>query len=186
MKIRFNFDKAFKLYDACAEDEIRPAMEMVHFKDGAAYASDSHILIRVPLVSCMEGLEQEDREKLNGFSIHGKILKLIYGFDMIEIIRDEEADTCCIRAKKDKFNIDFWLQKTSEVGAPDFDKVLNEKHEEEQTSKIGINAKLLYRLSKAVNINNIAMKIYSSRTGILIHDEMTGVDALIMPFMVTE
>lgn len=186
MKIRFNFNKAFKLYKACAEDELRPAMEMVHFKNGAAYASDSHILIRVPLASCMEGLEQEDREKLNGFSIHGKILKIIYGFDMIEIIRDEEADTCRIRAKKDKFNIDFWLQRTSEVGAPNFDKVLYEKRDAEPTDKIGISVKFLYRLSEAVNITKMSMKIYSSRTGILIHDEITGVDALIMPFIVTE
>ena len=46
-KEKSNF--ATPLHLACADDEIRPALECVHFIDGFAYATDGSILVKQSL-----------------------------------------------------------------------------------------------------------------------------------------
>lgn len=41
-----NFNKKVKMHLACADDELRPALACIYFKNDFAYASDGHILVR--------------------------------------------------------------------------------------------------------------------------------------------
>lgn len=186
-KQRFNFNKSYKLYEACATDKFRPAMEMVHFKDGFAYASDSHILVRVPLMACIIGLDEEEFEKLNGFSIHWKVLKKLFAYDRIWIDRDDEAGTCIVRTELEGHEISIELKPQSELKVPDFETVINNKKDAEAVSKLGISPKMLAKLGSAINLSDrITLNIAGQKNAIHITDMMTGSVAVIMPVMVNE
>lgn len=183
-KVRFNFNKAFKLYEACSEsDDFRPAMEMVHFMNDAAYASNSHILVKVPLDACTEGIDIEDAKKLNGFSVHWKVLKKIYVLDVIIIVRDDEAGTCEIQSRINGHDIRIELKSQAEIKVPDFDKVIGERENAEPTRKIGISPSLLYRLSRAMNMAVVSMNMTSKNGKIFINGEGNGAVSVIMPIM---
>ncbi len=79
---KYNFTS--KLYLACAEDELRPVMECVHFINGYAYASDGHILIK-------QSLDYHtilNPKLLDGKSIHKKSFKEIMTFRIAEAKED--------------------------------------------------------------------------------------------------
>lgn len=183
MKERFNFSKDYKLYSACScDDGLRPAMEMVHFIDGYAYASDSHILIKVPLSSCLALVDEDERKMLDGYSIHGKVLKLIYGFDTIHIERDDETGDCRILTKMEGHEISFKLQRTEEVHPPKFESVLANNNCAEAVEKIGINPKLLLRAAEAINIHlNAGLVFRGERNAFRIENKLDGGIAIIMP-----
>ena len=181
-KARINFDKNFKLFEACSKkDEIRPVMEMVHFMNDAAYASDSHILVKVPLDACLEGLDIEEAKKLNGFSVHWKVLKKIYSLDQIHIVLDEEAGKCEIQSEINGHDITIELKSQDELTPPKFEKVLNERENAEPTTKIGINPTLLYKLSRAMSMTIVGMNITSKLGKIFIKGNGNGAVAVIMP-----
>ena len=46
---RRNFSKSVKLYDITSSDNLRPAMQCVCFKDGYAYATEAHMLIKAKI-----------------------------------------------------------------------------------------------------------------------------------------
>lgn len=186
-KQRFNFDKNYKLYNACATDQFRPAMEMVHFKDGFAYASDSHILVRVPIGSCVTGMDEEEFGKLNGFSIHWKVLKKLYSYDRIFIERDDEAGTCEIHMSLEDHDICVQLRSQETLNVPNFEAVIQKNREGEPVSKLGISPKMLARLGSAINLSDrVCMNISGQKNAIHISDMMSGAVAVIMPLMVNE
>ena len=186
-KTRFNFRKDYKLYDACADDTLRPAMGMVHFMNDKAYASDSHIAVRVPLEACTTGLDQEQLQRLNGFSVYWKVLKKIYGYDHIWIDRDDEAGTCSICTELEGHEIRIDLKPQSELNVPNFDKIFNERKELEGVAKLGISPKMLARLGQSINVSSrVTMNIAGQRNAIYIKDIMSGAEAVIMPIMVNE
>lgn len=183
-KERFNFNKDFKLYEACSEeDRYRPAMEMVHFMNDAAYASNSHILVKVPLDACIVGLDIEDAKKLNGFSVQWKVLKKIYALDRIFIQRDDEAGTCEIQSEINGHDIRIELKSQAQLKVPGFDKVLGERESAEPTTKIGISPSLLYKLSRAINMTIVSMKMTSKNGKIFINGEGNGAVSVIMPIL---
>lgn len=47
--MRKNFSKSVKLFDIAGQDGLRPVMKCVQFKDGFAYATDGHMLIKAML-----------------------------------------------------------------------------------------------------------------------------------------
>lgn len=47
MKTRHNFNKDLRMDLACSRiDYFRPVFSYIHFKDGCAYACDTHILVK--------------------------------------------------------------------------------------------------------------------------------------------
>jgi hypothetical protein len=186
-KERANFKKEFKLYLACAEeDSFRPAFEYVHFFNDCAYASDAHILVKVPLEACVVGMDLEEVKKLNGFSVQWRALKKIYGLDRIYIERDDEAGTCALHSYIADHDITIWLKSQATMKMPGFDAVLTERESAEPTTKIGINPKFLYRLSQAINLNVVGMNVTSKRGKIFIEDSDNGAISVIMPVLVSE
>lgn len=180
-KIRTNFKKEYKLFKACEKsDMFRPAMEMVHFMNNCAYMSDAHILAKVPLYSCM-AVSEEESEKLNGFSIHWKDLKMVYGFDIIYIEKDEEGDRCWIKAKPNGSEISIELRRTGEVNPPNYDALLNGKREPKATELIGLRGERLARLSQVMNLPVTGLNLSGALGAIYIENPLDGSIGMLMP-----
>lgn len=73
---RFNFKKEVKMHLACSKDELRPAMNCIYFKNGYAYASDGHILVRnkIDEICTTIGIDNLDGKLLSAKS-YSEILK---------------------------------------------------------------------------------------------------------------
>ena len=76
------FYKEFKLHKACANDEFRPAMHYICFRNGYAYATDGHIAVRASL-DAICALSEEERNKLNGYLIHKKQYEMLLKYSTI-------------------------------------------------------------------------------------------------------
>ncbi len=86
-KLRINFNKNVRMDLACAKDELRPALGCIYFKDGYAYASDAHILIKND-ISEISTLDQEGIEKLDGKLLNADSYKNLLKYDKISISDD--------------------------------------------------------------------------------------------------
>ena len=83
MKTRHNFNKDLRMDLACS-DYFRPVFSYIHFKDGYAYASDIHILVKNKLSECST-FTDEEIEKLDGKFIGSKAYKSILSYDMVQV-----------------------------------------------------------------------------------------------------
>jgi hypothetical protein len=127
-KMKYNFTS--KLHLACADDEMRPVMECVHFKNGYAYASDGHILIK-------QSLEYHailNPKMLEGKSIHKKSFKEIMTF------RIAEAKEDCVSCSDGDREADFMYADCGK--APNFESVIP-IDEPESKKHFGANAKFV-------------------------------------------
>ena len=59
MKRRHNFNRGLRMDLACENDSFRPVFSYIHFKDGYAYASDAHILVKNNLSECSTFTDEE-------------------------------------------------------------------------------------------------------------------------------
>ena len=80
---KYNFPTPLHL--ACATDELRPAMEYVHFVEGYAYASDGHIMVKQRID---EYCTAHDKENLTGKCIHRDSFENIRKFDNAKALED--------------------------------------------------------------------------------------------------
>lgn len=200
-KDRINFSKEYKLFNACAkESPFSPQKERIYFQNNSAYATDGSILVRVPL-SCCTTLPQEEYTKLNGFNIHHKLLKLLYGFDKVTIERtlaaedvygnllDEPETAVYIRVAYEGQAISCRLERSKQEDEAVFENVLTSPEDHKPLHGLGINAGNLKRISEAMNLDRIKMdfttvgsKIYITSTDE--DDAKNGLLGLIMPVLV--
>ena len=198
-KERKNFFKEYKLFAACekADSTINGHLERVYFEHGNAYATDGHILIRVPLSYCTP-FEEEQIQALNGFCVHGKILKLIYGFDVVTIektLTTEDAydnlleaaePVVYIKAVYQGEQVRFRLEKSDKDFVANFERLLAAEDGWKPLNKVGINTGLLSKISQAINMSSIQMDFTQSDGKIFIksvmeEDQKAGPSAIIMP-----
>ena len=106
MDTAYNFLKKFKLYDVCSDDG-RENLEYVHFINGYAYASDAHIIVRVPLSVCTS-FSEDEYKKLNGYSIHFSLLKMLMQFEVVNIDDGIDLD--------DKGETFYYIELTATMG----------------------------------------------------------------------
>lgn len=85
--IRRNFSKQVKLYDITASDNLRPAMQCVCFKDGYAYATEAHMLIKAKIEDICN-FDPEEIAILEGKMVSGASLKRIYSHNEIQVTND--------------------------------------------------------------------------------------------------
>lgn len=196
MDIKLNFRKEYNLPLAC--DCSGKALDNVFFKDGYAYASDAHILARVPLSLCL-GLPSEEAEKLNGFCIPGEVLKALYKYDVITIERGEDLDkesgevvpTCEIKVCYEDCQITVALARNVKVGMPKFDDIFKNDVDRVPVKNIGLSVELLHDLSKALNIKSVNMRFTTADKKIYISaakdiaDEWNQPLGIIMPVLCT-
>lgn len=191
------FDSAFKLWNACSDDNPNEALAYVHFSGGYAYASNALILVRVPLERCT-GFTEEERSFLAGKALHMDTLKYLAKFDNLavkELIYTDDDDkvikTACIEGWVEKCRVSVSLATQEMIRRPDFDKVLmSAKGSRQRIEDIGVNAGLLSKLVSAMGAENIKMQFTKADGKIFIEpiseiESSGGILGLIMPVAVT-
>jgi len=175
----FGFYKQFKLHKACANDEYRPVMAYIQFKDGYAYATDAHIAVRANLQH-ISALDPEDIAKLNGYFIHSSQYEMLLKYSHIEIgdgfikLIGMDGITNTLELKKDmKF--------------PNVDAVINDDGEQKTLQSVGFNYSLLGRLREAMGLTQKTILHFKGK-GAQLH--VTGEDSkyydvrgIIMPIL---
>lgn len=179
-----NFKKEFKLWKACASDLVRPVMEHVLFKDGYAYASDAHILVRVPLEECTT-FDEEQRALLDDRLIHKSMLKFIVGFDIV-LIEKGDDDVVCLKARAGENTVKIELAKNGgKLTYPDAEKLLQSQSDCTPIQKIGLAPKLIASFAEALGTDKLKFEFASERSAVRVCplDVLRQAVGVIMPVM---
>ena len=191
------FYKEYKLHKACANDDLRPAMHYVCFKDGYAYATDAHIAVRARL-SDICALSDEDIAKLNGHLIHKSQYEMLLKYSTIEIgdgtitlIDPESKASTTLQLKK--------LAQTAEevengkgeyIRYPKVDEIINSDRSEEPLQQVGFSYPLLGRIIAAMGItpNRVGLRFTTSGHQMVVLGVEPGIDVrgIIMPILLNE
>lgn len=168
---RHNFLQDCKLHTVCADEgDTRPALECVHFDKGYAFASDSHVAVRLK-IDGFSNLEPEEIEKLNGKSLHARHFKQLLDCDVITEITDEgisatNIGTSAVDEKRTffKFNNNVKYPKIHDL----FETSLCET--KGGTAKLGIKPQFLLQASKAISAGptGVIMEIADDRKAIVV------------------
>jgi hypothetical protein len=142
---RANFSSPMNL--ACADDDLRPALNCVHFVKGFAYATNGKILAKQSL----EYSNIEQVEKLEGKSIHKDSYKQIMNF---QYATAEDSMIVCIDENGRK--AEFFYAHINEI--PDFEKQLP-VDDSRAVSFIGINPEFITIAGKILHGSKSGMKL---------------------------
>ncbi len=86
---RKNFIKSVKLHKFCKSDATHPQLAYIHFENGYAYATESHILVRAKISDICTLDNPEMLEKLDGKNLHLKQFQSLLELDEITDITDD-------------------------------------------------------------------------------------------------
>ena len=184
-----------KLWDACLKpDGTRPPLEYVYFENGYAYATNAHILVRVPM--CYVATFNDDAiHHLEGHGIHGSLLKRLVSLWPLRVETEEiidkdgkEVEMVYIYAYDGENEIRVTLTNPEQVQPPKMDEMFVISGEREPVHKVGLSQKMLNRLTSALGTPKIKMEFVSERTRIIVsplEPEFAGAEGIIMPMMVT-
>jgi hypothetical protein len=168
-----------KLYEVCSSDELRPVMMCVHFKDGFAYASDGHMVVKQSLeYHTIQGIEF-----LEGKSLHKDNYKAIMGFEMAEC--NEDGVACSDSDGRTAF-YEYFDHKGTET--PNFDSVLKPTGQK-AIEFIGLNPEFLAKIGKAMHVpsNSLRLQFQGVDKSILIDTpEIENQWGLLMPAMIND
>ena len=144
--IRINFNKKLKMHDACAKDELRPAMNHIYFEDGFAYASDGHILVKNKIEECST-IEIDQIEILSNKMLHRDHYKDILKYDVVEI--SDEG----IEARKGAEKAFFYFATDDSMKYPSAEKLMQDTLNKQNvnTPRIGFKLEYLDRLRKSLH-----------------------------------
>ena len=192
-------NKNFKIWKAIKEDEFRPAMEFIHFRNGYAYASDAHILVKIPINELMdfsldiERTPEENLAILDGYSIHAKVWQHLAGVKgVIKLFPPQYENELPF------FSVDidsggaqvvrFPVAKKDFYKVPDFDGVLKPEANTETISKIGISISLLNNLAQALGAENLKLEFSAENRKIIVRplESESMAYGLIMPRICVE
>lgn len=191
------FYKEFKLHKACANDEFRPAMHYICFKNGYAYATDGHIAVRASL-DAICALGEDERSKLNGYLIHKKQYEMLLKYSTIEI--GDGVITCIDSESNARTTIQLVkLAESSEsaeraegkaIYFPNVDAVIDDDLSKEPLQKVGFDYQLLSRIIAAMGITSkrIGFRFTSNSKPIVVLGVEQGIDVrgIIMPMMMED
>jgi hypothetical protein len=168
-----------KLYEVCADDELRPVMMCVHFKGGFAYASDGHIAIKQSLdYHLIHG-----QECLEDKSIHKDNYKAIMGFEKATC--DDSGVSCEDKDGRTAF-YEYFDRKGVEI--PNFEAVLKPTGQK-SVEFIGIKPEFLARLTKALHTptGSVRLQFQGIDKAILVDVvEIVDQEAIIMPAILND
>lgn len=164
-----------KMYECCADDELRPLMQCVHFEHGFAYATNGFVSIK----QTIELQTILNKEQLDGKSLHKKSYQAIMAFEIAECNYD---GIYCKNATGQTAFFDYFDRKDELI--PNFEKAMQPKRGLLSMYFIGINPEHLTRLAKALYnpSNNLRFQFTGIDSQILI--DAVGVEgqtATIMP-----
>ena len=154
-KILKGFYPNFKIHKVCATDELRQAMCYVFFKDGKAYATDSHVAIAAPL-STISNFTDEEKELLEGKLIHAtQFAQLLTMRNVnIELLGEKICFYCTTKAG---MTVIIPLLDEEAIGKfPNVESVMTEaarnaKDEKDPINRVGLKASILADIASAMN-----------------------------------
>lgn len=162
MAEKFNFTT--KLHNCCAsgkDAELRPWSIAIHFKDGYAYASEAHVMVK----SSLEYHSVINPEFLDGKSIHKDNFKEILKFEIVECCEDG------VSCKNSDGQVAFYeYMNMGDSKIPDFNKVLPDKTKLKDVAQIGLTPKYVDMCTSAMYSGSsvFRFKFTGSDTGILV------------------
>lgn len=174
---KFNFTS--KLHLLCSSDELRPAMNCVHFVGGYAYASNGYALIKQE----MSIHSIIDAQELDGKCIHREAFKAILKFDTARA--NSEGIECRNKEGDEAFFPYFDLQG---VKIPDFDSLIADLTSINPVPVIGMNASRFKEAVGAMYLGgsgNIKLTFRGlSKPIVITDDSVDGQIVILMPVLV--
>lgn len=166
------------LHLVCAKDEMRPAFQCIHFKNGFAYATNGNVMVKQPIA--FNPILNSDI--LDGMAIHAESFRAIRR--MRTVIATEDGFECI---SKDGSKV--FYEYAKEVDAPDFEAVLN-NGSVQPIHEIAIPVRLVGLLNKAMAGSlQLKMEFRGSNKGVIFKPmslEHEGELAIVMPMMINE
>lgn len=143
MKARHNFNKNVRIDRVSDDTLLRPALSLVYFKNGYAYASDAHILVKVRLTE-ISSFQEPQLDLLDGKAIHKSVYAKILPFDRVEITPEGFK----ARVPEAESFITFGFAGLQKDMVSDIEKVLldAQNNKQEEINSFGVNSTLLKRL----------------------------------------
>lgn len=191
------FYKEYKLHKACANEDYRPAMQYVCFKDGYAYATDAHIAVRARL-SNICALSDEDIAKLNGYLIHKSHYELLLKYSTIEIGEgtitlidpESKARTVIQMTRIAGSSEEMEQSKGKAIYYPNVDAIINSDRSEEPLQQVGFSYPLLGRIIAAMGITShrVGLRFTTRGHQMVVLGVEPGIDVrgIIMPILLNE
>jgi hypothetical protein len=171
------------LHKCCVSDkdgELRPAMLAVHFLNGYAYATNSHVLVKCSL----EYHQVLNPEKLEGKAIHKDNFKEILKFEIVECCDDGIS---CKNADGQIAFYEYFDLKGQKV--PDFESIIPKNKKYYDTFKIRINPKMLSICTSAMYSGNDGFRLRFTGLNSAIVVDSIGFDnqiGIVMPVILRE
>lgn len=189
MKIEpFNaFLTTCQIWKACATKSDRVSLEYVFFKNGRAYASDSHILACIPMIY-ITNLDEEQQELLDGCAIYGPLMKRLTEHWPLRVEKQDGKTYIFANYDQHELRVDLLDESSSLIVRPNFDEILSVSGEKTPISKVGLNNHLLSRLTAALGSSEIKLGFFEESKKIIVEpilDLLYGVRGIIMPMMIT-
>jgi len=171
---------------ATSNDIYRTNFNFIWFKNGLAYASNAHIIVRQS-ISEISNFNDEQIALLEGKRIHASSYKQILKYESVQIT--DVGIRCWINAES---SILFEFSKITSDFTEMCDKIISEAlgNEPKVCGKFGIQPALLLDLKKAMGIysfEGVILDIYSANMPIIIRpnkDDRPGTMGMIMPIMI--
>jgi len=184
MKARHNFNKNVRIDRICDDTLFRPAQSLIYFKDGYAYATDAHILVKVRITE-ISSFQEIQLDVLEGKAIHKSVYARLLSFDRVEITPDGFKATV---PEAESF-ITFGFAGIQENMVEDIEKVIFNARNNKQTeiTTFGINPTLLKRLDCLFSDTyGVRIIIKDPNKPILVKWSWHDAIGLIMPVMINE
>ena len=183
---RTNFNKNVLMHLATSNDIYRTNFNFIWFKNGLAYASNAHIIVRQN-ISEISNFNDEQIALLEGKRIHAASYKQILKYESVQIT--DSGMRCWITAES---SILFEFSKITSDFTEMCDKIISEAlgNEPKVCGKFGIQPTLLLNIKKAMGIysfEGVILDIYTANMPIIVRpnkDDRPGTMGMIMPVMI--
>lgn len=144
---RKNFSKRYKLNQATSKDNTRPDFDLISFRNGYAYATDAHIIVKAK-VKDISNFTDDEFELLEGKSISSSLFRKLLDFDEVAI-----TPTGFI-ANGGNGNKTIFLFNDQQIVDIKFDDVFVglTDHYAEEKYLFGLNASLLKKASQILGV----------------------------------
>lgn len=187
MKKRHNFSSNYKLHCLCAKNEFQPFCNYIHFRDGYAYVTEGHAIVRA-LIQDISNFTDEEIAILEGKSICS------YSFQNLLKESNITIDDKGFHAHDDFGNETIYSiynqeeLKQRDIKVPNFKKLFDDIHQQRRgkVDSIGTNAILLYRMTNAMGgSNKIRIDFYGEEKAICIYSLDNSIDmcGILMPVL---
>ena len=181
---RHNFNRNCRLDRIAANDGFRPQFASIYFKDGYAYATDAHALIKVKLTE-ISTFQDHQLDLLEGKAVYRSVFAKVLEYDHVAIT----AEGFKARVPDTDSFITFGFTGVQEQVVENIEKVILIAKNEKQAvvASFGINPALLAKFDKIFSDNyGILLIVKAANKAILVKWQGKDATGLIMPVMINE